>query len=120
MNEDMEKMLQEAPAPTLTLEPFAEEKEEPAVVEKEEAVQPVDEKEKIKAILTPQEQKQVDAFVKQIDITNSQMVLQYGASSQKKIADFSESAGQRPDKGSWRDRQRADRRCERIKEHRGW
>ena len=38
------------------------------------------------------EQKQVDAFVKQIDITNSQMVLQYGASSQKKIADFSESA----------------------------
>jgi len=89
MNEDMEKMLQEAPAPTLTLEPFAEEKEEPAVVEKEEAVQPVDE---IKAILTPQEQKQVDAFVKQIDITNSQMVLQYGASSQKKIADFSESA----------------------------
>ena len=68
MNEDMEKMLQEAPAPTLTLEPFAEEKEEPAVVEKEEAVQPVDEKEKIKAILTPQEQKQVDAFVKQIDI----------------------------------------------------
>ena len=92
MNEDMEKMLQEAPAPTLTLEPFAAEKEEPAVVEKEEAVQPVDEKEKIKAILTPQEQKQVDAFVKQIDITNSQMVLQYGASSQKKIADFSESA----------------------------
>ena len=53
MNEDMEKMLQEAPAPTLTLEPFAEEKEEPVVVEKEEAVQPVDEKEKIKAILTP-------------------------------------------------------------------
>ena len=49
MNEDMEKMLQEAPAPTLTLEPFAEEKEEPAVVEKEEVVQPVDEKEKIKA-----------------------------------------------------------------------
>ena len=92
MNEDMEKMLQEAPAPTLTLEPFTEEKEEPAVVEKEEAVQPVDEKEKIKAILTPQEQKQVDAFVKQIDITNSQMVLQYGASSQKKIADFSETA----------------------------
>ena len=45
----MEKMLQEAPAPTLTLEPFAEEKEEPAVVEKEEAGQPVDEKEKIKA-----------------------------------------------------------------------
>ena len=32
MNEDMEKMLQEAPAPTLTLEPLAEETEILAVV----------------------------------------------------------------------------------------
>ena len=50
MNEYMEKMLQEAPAPTLSLESFAEEKEEPAVVEKEEAVQTADEQEKIKAM----------------------------------------------------------------------
>lgn len=49
-------------------------------------------KKKNKGDFNSQEQKQVDAFVKQIDITNSQMVLQYGASSQKKIADFSESA----------------------------
>lgn len=34
----------------------------------------------------------VDDFASQIDITNTQMVMQYGAGSQKKIADFSESA----------------------------
>ena len=34
----------------------------------------------------------VDDFASQIDITNTQMVLQYGAGSQKKIADFSENA----------------------------
>lgn len=39
-----------------------------------------------------EEQKQVEAFAAQIDITNSQMVLQYGAGVQKKIADFSETA----------------------------
>ena len=43
-------------------------------------------------VLTPQEQKMVDDFAAQIDITNTQMVMQYGAGSQKKIADFSESA----------------------------
>ncbi|MDO4292471.1 MAG: toxic anion resistance protein [Eubacteriales bacterium] len=94
MNQELEQMLKEAPAPSLTLEPFPEEKKEPAVQEKQEekAGEKVDETESLKAILTPQEQAQVDAFARQIDITNSQMVLQYGASSQKKIADFSEAA----------------------------
>ncbi len=93
MSQELEQMLQEAPMPTLTLEPFGEEKKEPAapaVVAAEPARE--DETEKLKAILTPQEQRQVEEFAKQIDITNSQMVLQYGASSQKKIADFSEVA----------------------------
>lgn len=90
MNQDIEKLMQEAPMPTLTLEPFAEEKQEPAVPEQSKPA--VDEKESLKAILSPAEQRQVDEFVKQIDITNSQVVLQYGASSQKKIADFSEAA----------------------------
>lgn len=92
MSEDIELMLQEAP--TLTLEPFGEEKQEmTAAVKTETEVSAVaEEKERLKGILTPAEQKQVDAFVKQIDITNSQVVLQYGASSQKKIADFSETA----------------------------
>ena len=34
----------------------------------------------------------VDNFASQIDLSNTQMVLQYGAGSQKKIADFSETA----------------------------
>lgn len=88
MKQDLEKMMQEAP--TLTLEPFAEEK--PAETVKQEEVKKADEKENLRAILSPREQEQVEAFVKQIDVTNSQLVLQYGASAQKKIADFSEAA----------------------------
>ena len=34
----------------------------------------------------------MDAFVSQIDLTNSSVILQYGAGTQKKMADFSESA----------------------------
>lgn len=88
MKQDLEKMMQEAP--TLTLEPFAEEK--PTETVKQEEVKKADEKENLRAILSPREQEQVEAFVKQIDVTNSQLVLQYGASAQKKIADFSEAA----------------------------
>ncbi len=87
MKQDLEKMMQEAQ--TLTLEPFAEEK--PAETVKQEEVKKADEKENLRAILSPGEQEQVEAFVKQIDVTNSQLVLQYGASAQKKIADFSEA-----------------------------
>lgn len=42
------------------------------------------------AVLTPEELKMVDAFVKQIDITNTQAVMTYGVGTQKKMADFSE------------------------------
>ena len=42
--------------------------------------------------LTQEEQQMVDDFAKKIDITNSQMVLQYGAASQKKLSDFSDNA----------------------------
>lgn len=44
------------------------------------------------SMLTAEEQKAVKAFAQQIDISNSQQVLQYGAAAQKNIADFSESA----------------------------
>lgn len=46
----------------------------------------------IQVTLTPEEQKMVDEFAAKIDISNSNMVLQYGAGAQKKIADFSETA----------------------------
>ena len=42
--------------------------------------------------LTADEQKMVDDFSKQIDITNSNMILTYGAATQQKMADFSNKA----------------------------
>ena len=76
-----------ATTPTLTLEPFPQ--------EKQAVVQPAPEKEAEAlddSILTEEEKKAVDAFVNQIDLTNSSVILQYGAGTQKKMADFSESA----------------------------
>lgn len=86
---ELEKM--EKVSPTLTLEPFAQEKELPAQEENRE-ISAQEEAKRLQEILTPEEQQQVDAFAGQIDITDSQIVLQYGASAQKKIADFSEVA----------------------------
>ena len=71
--------------PTLTLEPFQEEEK------KKPAVQP-EEPKLDDTILTEEERRMVDAFAQQIDLTNSSMILQYGAGTQKKMADFSESA----------------------------
>lgn len=75
-----------APAsPSLTLDPAADEK----VVEEAKKAAPV----KVEDTpLTPEEQQMVDDFANKIDITNSQMVLQYGAASQKKLSDFSDTA----------------------------
>lgn len=70
--------------PTLTLDPFKEEKKE-MPVKQEDPVMDED-------ILTEEERRTVDAFAGQIDLTNSAMVLQYGAGTQKKMADFSENA----------------------------
>ena len=73
--------------PTLTLDPFQAQEEKKPPVETEKQEPALDE-----SILTEEERKTVDAFAKQIDLTNSAMVLQYGAGTQKKMADFSESA----------------------------
>lgn len=85
---DLDAMLKQAP--TLTFDAIPDTKEEIAEVEKkvEEEVQNVAEQ----VVLTPQEQKMVDDFAAQIDLSNTQQILQYGVGSQKKIADFSETA----------------------------
>ncbi len=83
MSQDLEEMLKKAPS--LTLEPFAGEEQTP------DRPDTPGEAEKEGVRLTPEEQRQVDAFAEQIDITSSQVVLQYGAGAQKKIADFSET-----------------------------
>ena len=68
--------------PTLTLdgveEPKPEVKAEPVVVNE--------------PVLTPEEQKVIDEFVEKIDISNSAVVMQYGAGAQKKIASYSDTA----------------------------
>ena len=77
-------------APSLTLDPFLTKQDEPAQPEIT-AVKPAQPKAP-EVVLTPEEQKMVNDFAAQIDITNTQLVMQYGAGSQKKIADFSENA----------------------------
>ena len=72
-------------APTLTLDPAADEK----VIAESKKATPAQVED---TPLSPEEQKMVNDFAEKIDITNSQMVLQYGAASQKKLSDFSETA----------------------------
>ena len=86
MSKDLDELLKEAP--TLTFDTVVDTKEE--IVVTTEAKK--DEPEKFEVVLTPEEQKMVDDFAAQIDLTNTQMIMQYGAGSQKKIADFSETA----------------------------
>ena len=72
--------------PTLTLDPFAEMEKAELVVEQEETILPEE------RVLSEEEKQAVEEFAKQIDLTNSSMILQYGAGTQKKMADFSGAA----------------------------
>ena len=73
----------------LTLEPdLGEAKPAAPAVPEAEAVK----KEMEQTILTPEEQQMVDSFAQKIDIENTNQILQYGAGTQKKMADFSDAA----------------------------
>ena len=77
----------EMEGPSLTLEPDLgefEKKEEPVKVE-----QPQPEE---APALTLAEQQMVNEFAAKIDIENTNQILQYGAGTQKKMADFSDTA----------------------------
>ena len=76
-------------APVLTLEPdFGEPKQEltttPSVEEEKPAIP--------EPVFTPEEQRIIDEFASKIDIENTNQILQYGAGTQKKMADFSDAA----------------------------
>ncbi len=73
--------------PTLTLEPFPE-KTEVAEVKRQQQTEPALEETE----LSEEEQRMVEQFTSQIDLSNSNIILQYGAGTQKKMADFSEKA----------------------------
>lgn len=88
MSKDIEEILKETPELTLTplsdaVIPVREQKEE--LLKAESPLAP-------EADLTPEEEKIVSEFAEKIDLKNSNLVLQYGAGAQKKIADFSETA----------------------------
>jgi len=71
--------------PRLTLEPELEPAPQLAVVEEAQPQAP-------QAVLTPEEQQMVTEFAAKIDIENTAQILQYGAGTQKKMADFSDAA----------------------------
>ena len=77
----------EMETPSLTLEPDLGE------FEKKEEVLPKKQTHKEEVpVLTPEEQKMVNDFAAKIDIENTNQILQYGAGTQKKMADFSDTA----------------------------
>lgn len=85
---DIEQLLKEGP--TLTLDPLEEAMELEIsgggdIAEQKTITEYEEEK-----YLTEEEKKQVDDFVKQIELKDSTSILQYGAGVQKKMSDFSE------------------------------
>lgn len=76
----------EATTPTLTMDPFKE-MDKAEIIEVNQEPGPMDDN-----ILSPEEQQLVDSFAEQIDLDDSNAILQYGAGTQKKMADFSEAA----------------------------
>ena len=77
----------EMETPSLTLEPDLGE------FEMKEEVLPKKQTQKEEVpVLTPEEQKMVNDFAAKIDIENTNQILQYGAGTQKKMADFSDTA----------------------------
>ena len=79
---------QAAPIPQLTLNPTQPAAVQDAPAPAPAAVEPIPEESR----LTPEELRAVDDFAKKIDITDTNQVLQYGASAQKSVAEFSDTA----------------------------
>lgn len=90
MSDEFEKLA--GTAPTLTLTPFPEKKEELPQKTEEQTVVEVKEKMEEESRFTPEEKQQIQVFSQQINISDSNMILQYGAGAQQKLADFSEKA----------------------------
>lgn len=81
----LEDLLKEGP--TLTLDPLQTKEEVAPVMETKEEKPVVEE-----VSLTEEEKKMVEQFAKQINLSDSNQILQYGAGSQRKMVDFSETA----------------------------
>lgn len=81
------------PVPSLTLEPNLDESGAIELVEETTVeTEPAPKAELDESALSPEEKTMVENFSQQIDLNDSNMIVQYGAGAQKKMADFSESA----------------------------
>lgn len=81
------------PVPSLTLEPNLDESGAIELVEETIVeTEPTPKAELDESALSPEEKTMVENFSQQIDLNDSNMIVQYGAGAQKKMADFSESA----------------------------
>ena len=79
-------------APRLTLEPNADQQQAQAAQQAAQAQREANAVKIDESMLSEAERKMVDDFAQKIDVTDSNLVLQYGAAAQKNIASFSESA----------------------------
>lgn len=78
--------------PELTLTPFANDAEKNVAAVETAVKAPAEAETDMAVTLTPEEKRMVADFAAKIDITDPNIVLQYGAGSQQKIANFSDSA----------------------------
>ena len=88
MDAEYKDMNESAPIPSLTLEPELDNTPKLVVAEETQLQQP----KVAEPVLTPQEQQMVNDFAQKIDVENTAQILQYGAGTQKKMADFSDAA----------------------------
>ena len=85
-----DKAIMQAPVPTLTLDPAAQAQAQATSAQAEE--KPVVAPAAIEDSLSAEELAAVDSFAKEIDVTDSAVVMQYGSAAQQKVSNFSETA----------------------------
>ena len=81
--------MEEKYTPELTLEGIAV---EPQIMPVDTSTKAVEKSVQESVNLTPEEQRMVDEFSEKIDITDSSLVMNYGAKSQSKLSEFTDSA----------------------------
>ena len=89
---DTAAAVQAPAAPELTLEPSAPDTAAQAAAQAAQAARDANAVKLDESMLSDAEKKMVADFAQKIDITDSNMVMQYGAAAQKNIATFSENA----------------------------
>ena len=87
---DFDKMTAEAP--TLDFGAFDAPQEKELLTQAEPEAIPAPQGEMDDSMLSEEQKQMVSEFVEKIDLRNSNAILQYGAGTQKKMADFSEKA----------------------------